>query len=52
MFCGKYIKKADEILGGDPRLQGLPAMFIEACMAREQKKLEDGYGHGHRDLNR
>lgn len=51
-FSDSYLHKAGEILEGDgkdARLALLPGMFARACVEREQTKLDQGFGHGHRD---
>lgn len=49
-FRHEYEKKAAEILRGSDDVQHLPGKFLDACVEREQRKLEEGLGHGHRDL--
>jgi hypothetical protein len=51
VFREKYLWKSNDILSsGHPELRQLPGRFIDECVAREQKKLAQGLGHGHRDL--
>lgn len=52
-FSREYLHKANEILMQDSHYeetQHLPRYFIEQCVARERKNLENGLGHGHRDF--
>lgn len=51
VFREEYLRNSDEILEASSNyttLQKLPARFIEQCVHREQRKLDQGLGHGHR----
>ncbi|KAK3988197.1 hypothetical protein QBC44DRAFT_244222 [Cladorrhinum sp. PSN332] len=51
IFRQEYERKAGEILVGvSETLRHLPAKFLNACVERERRKLEQGLGHGHRDF--
>ncbi|KAK4161263.1 zinc finger protein-domain-containing protein [Cladorrhinum sp. PSN259] len=48
VFSKEYGRKAEEILSKD--LAHLPVKFLNACVEREKRKLQEGLGHGHRDF--
>ncbi|KAK4183639.1 zinc finger protein-domain-containing protein [Podospora australis] len=50
IFRQEYEKMAAEILSESETLKPLPRKFLDACVEREQRKLEEGLGHGHRDF--
>ncbi|KAK1829300.1 zinc finger protein [Podospora conica] len=50
VFRQEYERKAAEVLGTSDALRHLPMKFMDACVEREQKKLDKGLGHGHRDF--
>jgi len=50
IFRQEYEKKAVEILSASEALKHLPLKFLDACVEREQRNLEKGLGHGHRDF--
>ena len=51
IFRQEYEKKAAEVLSASDSgaLKHLPLKFLDACVEREQRKLDKGLGHGHRD---
>lgn len=53
LFQDKYLEVSRKVLEGNKnaeKLSELPAKFISECTARERKNLDQGLGHGHRDL--
>ncbi|KAK4195452.1 hypothetical protein QBC40DRAFT_269291 [Triangularia verruculosa] len=47
-FREEYVRQSAVVLGDQSSLRHLPPRFIDACVERERRNLQEGLGHGHR----